>query len=146
MKIEKRVIEKEVYIAADGSEFDDKELCERYEDGAMLTWANDHLRSLPSFSADPPACDYYADYSWVRLDSNEDLVALKYAEFQPDSIAHDYTVPCYPCWVLYHVDDNGDGYISGTVDELEEDFAKYIRMVRKEIAEKNECIERDGWV
>ncbi len=144
MKIEKRqeVIETTVYIAGDGREFDSQEACERYEEGELFAWAQERLATLPQFCEEPPACDFYASYAWVRLDRPEDLVALKMAEFQPDSVAHDYEPPSYPCWVLYHVDDMGDGYISGTLEELEKDFELFCKTVSRKIGEMEPEIVR----
>ena len=143
MKIEKRqqIVETTVYIAEDGTEFADKDRCERYEAQDLFEWAKAKLMTLPTFCGEPPACDYYADYSWVRLESREDLVALRVGEFQQDSIAYEYEPPSYPCWVLYHVDDQGDGYISGTLEELENDFRAFASTVRQKIKEQEEKAE-----
>lgn len=140
MRVEKRteVVEKTVYIAADGKEFDDRDSCEHYEDDVLFDLAQERIRCLPQFSMEPPACDYYADYTWIRLESEADLAALKLAEFQPDSIAHDYKAPGFPCWVLYHTDDCADGYITGTLNELSNEFLQYYGTVMKTIEEKEE--------
>lgn len=137
MKVEKRqeVIETTVYIAEDGTEFNDRVDCENYEESDQFEKAQQRLRELPQFCDEPPACDFYADYSWVRLESRDDLMALKLGEFNPDSTAHDYEAPFYPCWVLYHVDDQGDGYISGTLEELEKDFELFCKTVIRKIGE-----------
>ncbi len=138
MKVEKRqeVIETTVYIAEDGTEFNDRVDCERYEEAEQFEKAQKRLREMPSFSMEPPGCDYYAYYSWVRLANEKDLAALKLGEFHPDSTAHDYEAPSYPCWVLYHVDDQGDGYISGTLEELWREFVEYHASVLHQIEEK----------
>lgn len=137
MRIEKRktIIESDVYIAADGREFDDRDSCEQYENDVLFDLARERIRGLPQFSMEPPACDYYADYTWIRLESEEDLAALKLAEFQLDSVAHGYNAPGFPCWVLYHTDDCADGYITGTLNELSNEFLQYYGIVMKTIEE-----------
>mgnify|MGYP007070290703 CR=1 FL=1 len=143
MKIEKRqeVIETTVYIAEDGTEFGERADCVQYEGGDLVVKAKERLSQLPQFCIEPPACDYYADYAWVRLEKEEDLKALQLAEFHHDSTAHEYYAPFYPCWVLYHVDDVGDGYISGTPGQFAKECSDYITDVTKKIREMEHAAE-----
>lgn len=138
-KVEKRVVEQEIYVASDGKEFYSERECRRHERRLLIRAAENTVESLPQFSAEfrPSVLyDYALEWRWYFVSTVEELEAIKTALYDGNAYVIEDLQPDIPCWIFCKFnDEEGSARIEGTLKNLVEKMDRFkseiLEMVNK---------------
>ena len=114
-RVEKIEVEKRIFVADDGTEFQTAQDCRQYEQDCAERNSKFIVAKLPHFTYSPQWIDPDFAWEWYFVSSDVELAAVREAVFNADASAHEYTPPAYPRWIACSVDDDGYGSIEGTI-------------------------------
>lgn len=117
-KIVKVEVEKRVFIAEDGTEFQTAQECVDYENGCVARRADAIVAKLPHFTYSPVWIDPDYCWEWYFVSSEEELRAVEVAILSEETDTRGFTPEHYPTWVAISVDLEGYGDIVGTSEKI----------------------------
>lgn len=117
-KIEKMQVERKIYVAFDGREFGTKWGCLSYERECAERDARNIADKLPYFGYSPDWIDSEYNWDWYFVSSAEELNAVLKVTFNDEADVYEFAPPTFPCWVACSVDDDGYGYVVGTLEQV----------------------------
>ena len=117
-RVEKIEVEKRIFVADDGTEFQTAQDCMQYERDCIERNARAIVSRLPHFLFSPAWIDPDYWWDWYFVSNDMELAAVREAVFDADSSAHEYTPPAYPCWIACSSDGGGCGTIEGTLEQV----------------------------
>lgn len=129
MRKEKRIVERYVFVADDGTEFTNEAECKWHEEEREEQLNHEIVEHLSGFSMIPPEVDDDCCYLFYFIKSNHELNALKRYLFLQDAAAMDFIPEKYPLWVRCVYDCEGNGQLDDAVTyaELFEEYAHNLR-------------------
>ena len=115
MRKEKRIVERYVFVADDGTEFTNEAECKWHEEEREEQLNHETVEKLPGFSMFPPEVDddYCCWFYFIKDD--QELNALKWYVFSQDAAATDFYPEKYPLWVRCMYDSDGYGQLEDAV-------------------------------
>lgn len=117
-KIVKVEVEKRVFIAEDGTEFQTAQECVDYENGCVARRADAIVAKLPHFTYSPVWIDPDYCWEWYFVSNEEELRAVEVAILSEETDTRGFTPEHYPTWVAISVDLEGYGDIVGTSEKI----------------------------
>lgn len=117
-RVEKIEVEKRIFVADDGTEFQTVQDCRQYERDCAERSARSIVMKLPHFTCSPRWIDADFSWEWYFVSSDVELCAILEAVFNTDATAQMYTPPAYPCWIAWSADADGYGTIEGTLEQV----------------------------
>ena len=138
-----QMVPRTVYIANDGTEYDDQYDCMAHESDLLAKAAEEKIRKIPSFDYAPEFSDSEKTWTWYRVSGQADLEnVLAWNGIERGLFGFDPTsITKFPCWVAVSVNDfDHEASIEGTVDEVLERLHEYENNLMEAIKQKEEEI------
>lgn len=107
------IVERSVFIASDGKEFDTMGECFSHE----FDLADKAVKSFPHFVL-TPYCTGDSMWEWYYVTCQEEVDAIRVVRYNDDSGDYVASAPVFPCWLACSVDDNGYGSIEGNPEQI----------------------------
>ena len=117
-KIVKVEVEKRVFIAEDGTEFQTAQECVDYENGCVARRADAIVAKLPHFTYSPVWIDPDYCWEWYFVSNEEESLDLGGGRLSEETDTRGFTPEHYPTWVAISVDLEGYGDIVGTSEKI----------------------------
>lgn len=119
MKVERRTVKRVVFIASDGTEFNTKLECCKYEKNLQREECERIIEKIPTIPDTFPGGDDFYTRQFYFVRNCFEMDALTRFLFCDDAAANEFVPEKYPTWVLCIWDDDGyggiddaDGYLS----------------------------------
>lgn len=134
-RIEKIEVEKRIFVADDGTEFQTVQDCRQYERDCAERSARAIVAKLPHFDYSPNWIDPDFGWDWYYVSNDMELNAVRGVAFNSEASANEYTPPAYPCWICCSADGDGYGCIEGTVEQVFDTIDKLKKGITDEMME-----------
>lgn len=126
------------FRATDGRVFSSKDDCLRHERYLSVESAEEIVKKLPHFHCFPEWLDRDYSWKWYFVSSQEELDAVRTVLYNADAVAHEYEAESFPCWLAFSYDDNGNGLVEGSKDQVIDRLEAFKSELNKKILEIGE--------
>lgn len=117
-KVEKIEVEKRIFVADDGREFETALDCRQYERDCAEKNAQSIVTKLPHFTYSPAWIDPDYTWEWYFVSNEEELRAVEAVCLSEETDTRGFTPEHYPAWVAISVDLDGYGDVVGTPEKV----------------------------
>lgn len=143
MREEIRMFPRTVYIANDGTEYNDQYDCMAHETDLLAKAAEEKIRKIPAFSYNPEFSDSERTWTWYGVSNQtelEDVLAWNGIEREPFGF-NPASITKFPCWIAVSTNDyDHEANVEGTAEEIIERLHEYEHDLLDVIKQKEEEI------